>query len=80
MWLPAEDSMAGLLPAHPWRKGKRKKARVPLWGKCQCGSLRDEILHDVADGLLEHHDDSHLDEEVGDAAARVALEGTTRQG
>jgi len=41
-----------------------------------CGleeSLRDEILHHVADGLLEHHDDGHLDEEVGDAAAGVAL-------
>lgn len=43
-------------------------------------SLRDEILHDVANGLLEHHDDSHLDEEVSDAAAGVALQGTRRQG
>lgn len=42
-------------------------------------SLRDEILHDVANGLLEQHDDSHLDEEVGDATAGVALQGTTRQ-
>lgn len=36
--------------------------------------LRAGELKDVADGLLEHHDDGHLDEEVGEAAARMALQ------
>lgn len=31
MWLPAESSRAGLLPANHWRMKKRKKTRVPLW-------------------------------------------------
>lgn len=36
--------------------------------------LRASELKDVADGLLEHHYDGHLDEEVGEAAARMALQ------
>lgn len=36
--------------------------------------LRASELKDVADGLLEHHDDGHLDEEVGETAARMALQ------
>lgn len=43
-------------------------------------NLRDEELHEIADGLLEHHDDGHLDEEVGDAAAGVALQRDKRRG
>lgn len=36
--------------------------------------LRARELKDVADGLLEHHYDGHLDEEVGEAAAGMALQ------
>lgn len=36
--------------------------------------LRARELKDVADGLLQHHYDGHLDEEVGEAAARMALQ------
>lgn len=61
-------------------EGKKEKDQGSSLKSVSVGSLRDEILHDVADGLLEQHDDGHLDEEVGDAAAGVALEGTTRQG
>lgn len=37
--------------------------------------LRAGELEDVADGLLEHHYDGHLDEEVREASAGVTLEG-----
>lgn len=36
--------------------------------------LRACELEDIADGLLEHHYDGHLDEEVGKAAAGVTLQ------
>lgn len=35
--------------------------------------VRAGELEDVADGLLEHHDDGHLDEEVGQTSAGVTL-------
>lgn len=70
---------AGLAASTSLEEGEKEKDQGSSLESVSVGSLRDKILHDVADGLLEHHDDSHLDEEVSDAAAGVALEGTTRQ-
>lgn len=35
--------------------------------------LRPTEFKDVVDGLFEHHDNGHLDEEVSEAATGVAL-------
>ena len=39
------------------------------------GSSRSQILHAVAERLLQTHDDGHLHEQVHHAAAEVALQG-----
>jgi len=41
---------------------------------CTVLHLRYSELEDVADGLLEDHDDGHLDEQVCQTPAGVALE------
>ena len=59
------------------RGAGRPGVRTPCGGRRPegRGSSRLQILHAVAERLLQTHDDGHLHEQVHHAAAEVALQG-----